>query len=73
MRVFIISRFSYFPLIWMFQDRGVDAKIDHIHERALRTAYQDLTSSFEELLIADNPVSIHLRNLQLLVTEIYRI
>ena len=67
-----MSQFSYRPLIWMFRDRRVNAKINHIHERALRIAYQDRTSSFEELLITDNSVSIHQRNLQLLVTEIYR-
>ena len=52
----------------MFRDRGVNSKINHIHERALRIAYQDFTSSFAELLINDNSVSIHQRNLQLLVT-----
>ena len=55
-----------------FHDRRVNAKINHIHERALRIAYHDRTSSFEELLITDHSVSIHQRNLQLLVTEIYR-
>ena len=72
MKAFIMSQFSYCPFIWMFHDRRVHAKINHIHERALRIAYQDRTSSFEELLITDNSVSIHQRNLQLLVTEIYR-
>ena len=72
MRAFIMSQFSYCPLIWMFHDIRVNAKINLIHERALRIAYQDRTSSFEELLITDNSVSIHQRNLQLLVTEIYR-
>ena len=64
-----MSQFSYCPLIWMFHDRRVNAKINHVHERALRIAYQDWTSSFEELFITDNSVSIHQRNLQLLVTE----
>ena len=72
MRAFIMSQFSYCPLIWMFHDRRVNTKINYIHERALRIAYQDRTSTFEELLITDNSVSIHQRNLQLLVTEIYR-
>ena len=72
MRAFIMSHFSYYPLIWMFHDRRVNTKINYIHERALRIAYQDRTSSFEELLITDNSVSIHQQNLQLLVTEIYR-
>ena len=72
MRAFVISQFRYCPLIWMFHDRGVNSKINHIHERALRIAYQDFTSSFAELLINDNSVSIHQRNLKLFVTEIYR-
>ena len=72
MRAFLLSQFSYCPLIWMLHDRGVNSKIYHIHERAVRIAYQDFTSSFAELLINDNLVSIHQRNLQLLVTEIYR-
>ena len=72
MRAFVISQFCYCPLIWMFHDRSVNSKINHIHERALRIAYQDFTSSCAELLINDNSVSIRQRNLQLLVTEIYR-
>ena len=72
MKAFIMSQFSYCLLIWMFHDRHVHAKINYIHERALRIAYQDRPSSFEELLIKDNSVSIHQRNLQMLVTEIYR-
>ena len=70
-RTFIMSNFSYCPSIWMFRDRCVTQKLTQINERALQIAYQDRTSSFEELLITDNSVSIHQRNLQLLVTEIY--
>ena len=72
MKAFIMSKFSYCPLIWMFHDRYVNAKINQIHERVLRIAYQGRTSSFEELSFADNSVSINQRYLQLLVTEIYR-
>ena len=72
MRAFVISQSSYCPLIWMFHGKGFNSKINHIRDRALRIAYQDFTSSSVELLINDNSVSIHQRNLQLLVTEIYR-
>ena len=72
MRAFVISQFSYCPLIWMFHGKGVNSKINYIHERALRIAYQEFTSSFAELLINDNSVSSHQRNMQLLVTEIYQ-
>ena len=72
MRAFVISQFSYCPLIWMFHGKGVNSKINHIHERAIRIVHQDFTSSFAELLFNDNSVSIHQRNLRLLVIEIYR-
>ena len=57
----------------MFHDGGIDEKINHIHGIALRMAYQDETSIFEELLIIDDSVSIYLENLRLLVIEIHRI
>ena len=47
-------------------------KINKIHERALRILHKDSTSSFENLLIKSNSVSIHQRNLQLLLIEIYK-
>ena len=36
MRSFIMSHFSYCPLIWMFRDRAINSRINKIHERALR-------------------------------------
>ena len=72
MRAFVISQFSYCPLIWMFPGKGVNSKINHIHKIALRSEYQDFMSSFTEVLINDDSVSIRQRNLQLLVTEVYR-
>ena len=48
-------------------------RINRIHERALRLVYQDNTLSFNELLELDNSVKIHHRNLQVLVTEIFKV
>ena len=42
--------FSYCPLVWIFNSRRLDNRIDHIHEKALRVIYQDYNSSFKELL-----------------------
>ena len=39
MNTFIISQFSYYPLICMFHDRSVNKKINEIHERVLRIAF----------------------------------
>ena len=70
MKSFVTSQFSYCPLIWMFRSRRLN---NSIHERALRIAYQDNTSAFQELLNKDNSVSIHHRNLQVLATEMFKI
>ena len=56
----------------MFHDRKSNNKINKIHERALRIIHKDSTSTFEGLLIKNNSVSVHQRNLQLLLTEIYK-
>ena len=57
----------------MFHSRRLNNKINSIHERALRIAYQDNTSAFQELLNKDNSVSIHHRNLHVLATEMFKI
>ena len=71
MNAFILPQFSYCPVIWMFHDRNVNNEINKIHERALRIAFKDTSSNFEELLIKAASVTIHQRNLQLLATEIH--
>ena len=72
MKAFITSQFSYCPLIWMFHSRNLNNKINRIHERALRLVYQN-NLSFSELLDLDNSVTVHQKNLQVLVTEIYKV
>ena len=53
----------------MFHSRGLNNKINPVHERALKITYSDNTSNFQELLEKNNFVSIHHRNLQVLATE----
>ena len=72
MNSFIKAQFSYCPLIWMFHDRCLNAKVNKIHERALRIVYKDSHADYEALLTFDNAVSIHQRNLQYLMIEIYK-
>ena len=55
MKTFIESQFNYCQLIWMFHSRTINNKINHLHERALRIVCSDFKSSFEVLLIKDNP------------------
>ena len=73
MNSFFKTQFNYCPLIWMFHSRENNRKINRLHERCLRTIYNDKQSSFNELLEKDGSVSIHERNLQVLATEMYKI
>ena len=68
-----MSRFSYCPLVWMCHSRTLNNKINKLHERALRLVYDDRQSTLEELLNIDKLVTIHHRNLQVLVTELYKV
>ena len=70
---FITSHFSFCPLVWMFHSRRQNNRIKHFHERALRIIYQDYNSSFKELLRKDSSLTIHQRNLKLLVTEMFKV
>ena len=72
MTAFVISHFSYCPLVWMFYDRTMNNRINHVHERALCIAYKDHRNDFGYLLEQSNSVPIRVRNLQLLMTEIFK-
>ena len=56
----------------MFHSRNLNNKINEIHERALRLVYQK-NLSFSELLDLDNSVTVHQKNFQVLLTEIYKV
>ena len=49
-----VSQFGYFPLIWILHGRGVNSKINDLHECSLRIVYKDHNSSFKYLLKKDN-------------------
>ena len=73
LKTFITSQFNYCPLVWMCHSRGLNNRINNLHERALRIVYQDKKSDFETLLKNDKSVTIHVRNLHYLVTEVYKV
>ena len=73
MKAFIMSQFSYCPVVWMCHGRTLNNKINKLHERALRLVYDDRQSTFEELLNIDKSVTIYHRNLQVLATELYKV
>ena len=68
----ILSNFNYCPLIWLFCNKGANKEIDRTHKRALRILYEDYESSFETLLARSGSNNMHIKNLQKLMTEIYK-
>ena len=62
-----MSQFSY------CHSRRINNQINKLHERALRLVYNDKSSSFRELLERDHSVTIHERNIQVLLTEIFKV
>ena len=72
MKSVIESQFAYCPLVWTCCDKTFDNRINHLHERALRTVYNDNVSTFEKLLGKDNYLTIHVRDLRILATELYK-
>ena len=73
MKTFINSQFGDCPLVWMLHSRSLNNKINKIQERALRLVYNDNRSTFEELLIKDDSVTIHDRNIQALSIELFKV
>ena len=72
MKTFILSQSDCCPLVWMFCDLTLDDKINRIHEKALRIAPQNTIADLNALLLESNSVSMHTRNLQLQMIEVYK-
>ena len=70
---FFTSQFNYYSLVWMFHSRSIKNKINRSHERFLRIVYNDFKLSFKNLLEKDGTISIHVKNLQKLATEMFKI
>ena len=69
----IRSQFKYYPLIWMFCSRKSNNLMNKVHERSLRIDSGDNHNSFKSLLSKYKERTIHQRNLQVLLTETYKI
>ena len=57
----------------MLHSRALNNSINNIHEKALRLTYKDNKSSFKQLLEKEHSVTVHQKNLQVLVTEIFKV
>ena len=53
-------------------DKLSNAKVDKVHLRALRAVYGDFKSSLHELLAFENEVTLHVRFVWKLLTEVFK-
>ena len=72
MNSFFDYQFNYCQLVWMCHSRRNNTKINNLHERCLPLIYSNKKSSYVELLGKDGSVPILHRNIQVLVTEMYK-
>ena len=69
--IYILSTFNYCPLMWMFCSKIANKYISRL-QRTVCIAHDFETKELDELLIIDNSKSIHTKNLQYLLIEIYK-
>ena len=66
---FINNQFNYASIIWMFCNKQDYFEVEKIHYKTLKIVYNS-NECYEELLIRNNEVSIHQKQLLTLATEI---
>ena len=69
----IRHQFRYCPLIWMLSSRQSSNLTNKVHGRSLRFITNDKYSNFETLLQNDKDITVHQRNLKILMSEVYKI
>ena len=70
---FIVSNFNYCPLAWHFCSMSSTNKMEKVQERALRFINNDFTSSLQDLLSSTSTVSLHVRRMKQMATEVFKI
>ena len=67
-----MSSFIYCPLVWMFCTKKSHNLINSTHCRALRVKLNVTSNDLEKLLDMDNSASVHIRNLKVMVIEVFK-
>ena len=63
-KTFVKNQISYWQLVRTFCQRQTSLQINHLHERALTTVYNDEVSPFSELLQKERSGTIHKINIK---------
>lgn len=70
---FVMSNFSFCPLIWHFCSKGNTSKLEKLHYRALKFVYQDFYSGYEILLSNNHHCLLTIHRLRQLALETFKI
>ena len=71
-QAFVLSRFYYCLVNWMFGSKICASLINNVHKRALRVQYMRFDLPLDELLQMSDSLSIHTKHLQFLRIKIYK-
>ena len=69
---FIKGQFNYYPLLWMLCLWSSSNLINKIHEKVLSLTSEINDVPFNNLLSINNEVSIHNKNIQTILVEVYK-
>ena len=69
---FVMSYFSYCPVVWHHCGSGNTKKLEKIQFRALKFVYQDYVSDYEVLLKKANIPTLELGRLRKIAIEVYK-
>ena len=73
MSPYVMSQLGYCPLVWMKHSRTQKNCINGQDKRAFSLVYNELSSSFSELLRIEQSVTTHYLKLQTLAYEIFKV
>ena len=69
---FILSKFNYSCLVWMFCSKTLQNKISQTQKRAFCIVYNELKLNLDKLVELDKSTTIHIENIITLLTEVYK-
>ena len=71
-RTFVLSNFTYCPMVWYFCNQSCKNAIEKIQERLLRLVYDRYDMSYDELLNKGNMSSLELQRTRALAIEVFK-
>ena len=70
---FIVSNFNFCTLLWIFLGGGVINKISNLYEILQSIVYNNMNSSFKDLLKTDNLHAVHQKSTQSLAMQSFKV